>query len=462
MEQQESAKIKGINGYALDVEPIDGIHLHATVSTNSEQPGLVYNASEKNMRVLSLESSEVIAADSLQPQFRSLQVAVEENTLGKTHAVGELLQKQTVSKSDKVHLRPVFGDALPLNNRAVVNEQLETGVVVVDSLFPIVKGQRIAVIGDAKAGKSSFLTQTAIHHLTTTKSIAVFVEIAKRKQDVERLAFRLYQAGVIDRAVIVVADALDNIVLQYLAPFVGCAVAEHFWDQGQDVLLVYDDLATHAKVYREMSLQLGQQPGRESYPADLFYIHASLLERAGRRADTGKSLTAFAVGTTPNDDLTGYFPTNMISTSDGQLVFDLKTMRSGIRPALNIGLSVSRVGGRAQSAYYQNMSEQILQSLSNYSAVETYARFNTKLSVTSQKNLAIGKKLFELFLQDQASSFTLAMQRVMLETVFMSEQPEKLNIAWLKDVIADVVKPETIEKDFRALAKDLLKSNPVV
>jgi proton translocating ATP synthase F1 alpha subunit len=259
-----------------------------------------------------------------------------------------------------------------------------------------------------------------------------------------------------------VADALDNIVLQYLAPFVGCAVAEHFWDQGQDVLLVYDDLATHAKIYREMSLQLGQQPGRESYPADLFYIHASLLERAGRRADTGKSLTAFAVGTTPNDDLTGYFPTNMISTSDGQLVFDLKTMRSGIRPALNIGLSVSRVGGRAQSTYYQNMSEQILQSLSNYSAVETYARFNTKLSVTSQKNLAIGKKLFELFLQNQASSFTLAMQRVMLETVFMSEQPEKLNIAWLKDVIADVVKPETKEKDFRALAKDLLKSNPVV
>lgn len=462
MEQQESAKIKGINGYALDVEPIDGIHLHATVSTDSEQPGLVYNASEKNMRVLSLESSEVVAADSLKPQFRSLQVAVGEKTLGKTHAIGELLQKQTVSKSDKVHLRPVFGDALPLNNRAVVNEQLETGVVVVDSLFPIVKGQRIAVIGDAKAGKSSFLTQAAIHHLTTTKSIAVFVEVAKRKQDVERLAFRLYQAGVIDRAVIVVADALDNIVLQYLAPFVGCAVAEHFWDQGQDVLLVYDDLATHAKIYREMSLQLGQQPGRESYPADLFYIHASLLERAGRRADTGKSLTAFAVGTTPNDDLTGYFPTNMISTSDGQLVFDLKTMRSGIRPALNIGLSVSRVGGRAQSTYYQNMSEQILQSLSNYSAVETYARFNTKLSVTSQKNLAIGKKLFELFLQNQASSFTLAMQRVMLETVFMSEQPEKLNIAWLKDVIADVVKPETKEKDFRALAKDLLKSNPVV
>jgi F-type H+-transporting ATPase subunit alpha len=459
---QESTKqsVNSSNDYILTSGPIEGIHLQATIQAD-DAAALVHKASAQTVQALSLTPDGRIDSQHIKPQFRSLQVQINKDTLGKTHQVYDLLQKESIDKGSELVLQSVFGKALPINKRGLVNQQLETGVTIIDSLFPVVKGQRIAVIGDAKAGKSSMLSQAAIHHLKNSNSIAVFVEIAKRKQDIEKLAFRLYQAGVMDRSIIVVADALDNIVLQYLAPFVGCALAEHYWQQN-DVMVVYDDLATHAKVYREMALQLGMQPGRESYPADLFYVHASLLERAGLNAETGKSLTAFAVATTPNDDLTGYFPTNMISTADGQLVFDLKTMRQGIRPALNIGLSVSRVGGRAQSAYYQNMSERILQSLAAYSEVETHSRFNTKLSVASQKNLAVGRKLFELFIQDLGGTYTLPMQRVMLETIFLSEEPNKLNVSWLKAVIGDVVKPDTKESDYRELAKDLLKSNPEI
>ncbi len=455
-----SAQVVARNGFIVETTSIAGIHLLATVQFADKSLGLVWSVGE-TMQVLLLDETDAVAVGTgLVPLHREVTVPTGNYLLGQTiNAMGRSLDKKPLPKPEK--LMPVFAEAPAFYDRAIVNSQLETGVTLVDTLFPVVMGQRIAILGDSKAGKTTFLTQAAIHQAKQGK-IVVYVAITKHRHDVEKLQYRFYQSGVQKNVILMVADSFDPLPLAYLAPYAGCAIAESFWQAGKDVVVIYDDLSAHAKLYREMSLLLRTNPGREGFPGNMFYTHSSLLERAGKLKHSNASQTVLAAGTTPNGDITGYFSTNLISMTDGQIVFDLATMRKGVKPAVNIGLSVSRVGGRSQDPGFRELSSRVMEELAAYRQASSFSRFGTQLSQSATTQLQLGAKLYELFAQTPDQAFSLPEQRVMLEAVFLTQDIDSLNIGWLKSVIREVVKQNFKDNNYQALAKDLIKSNPVV
>ena len=358
-------------------------------------------------------------------------------------------------------MRPVFATAPGFSERAILDTQLETGVTIVDTLFPIVLGQRIALMGDAKSGKTTFLTQVAINQARQGRAI-VLVLIAKRHTDVEQLVERLDAAGVRDRITIIVADIFDSVIMQWLAPYAGCAVAEELWFGGEDTVVLYDDFSSHAKLYREISLLTGVSPGRESFPGDMFYSHSSLLERAGKLKSNGKSLTALPVAVTPNDDIAGYLSTSLISMTDGQIVFDLNTMHQGVRPAVNVGLSVSRVGGRAQSHSHKAIASEVGKVLARSRQAEQFRHFGTELSREMQSDLFTATLLKTLFNQEPQELFTLFEQQVMIHSAFKGGAQSNFSVGWMKSVIHDIVEANKQNLTPEVLAEQLLISNPAV
>lgn len=358
-------------------------------------------------------------------------------------------------------MRALFTTAPGFADRSILDTQLETGVSIVDTLFPIVLGQRIALMGDAKSGKTTFFTQLAINQARQGRAI-VLVLIAKRHTDVEQLVARLDQAGVRDRITIIVADVFDSVIMQWLAPYAGCAAAEELWFGGEDTVIIYDDFSSHAKLYREISLLTGVSPGRESFPGDMFYTHSSLLERAGKLKSNGKSLTALPVAVTPNDDITGYLSTSLISMTDGQIVFDLNTMHQGVRPAVNVGLSVSRVGGRAQSHDHKALASEVGKVLARSRQAEQFSHFGTELSREMRTDLFTSTLLKTLFNQEPDELFTLFEQQVMMHSAFKGGAQSNFSISWMKSVIHDIVQSNQQNLTAEALAEQLLSSNPAV
>lgn len=324
--------------------------------------------------------------------------------------------KQIASKET----RPLFAKAPGISEREMLNEPLHTGVTIVDSMFPIVKGQRIAVLGDSKSGKTSFLQQLAANQ-APLDTILVFSLIGKKQVDIDSLASYLDKIGVLKRSVIVTANILDSLAQSYMAPYAGCAIAEHFWMTGKDVVVMYDDLSAHAKVYREISLIADANPGRDSYPGDMFYAHSSLLERAGKLKVNGKTLTALPILLTPNDDITAYLPTSIMSITDGQLIFDLTTFRRNIRPALNIGLSVSRVGGRVQTKKQKDLTRSAFKLLADYRQAEEFSHFGSESSEDMKKTLQSGNDLMGVFKQRQQELYTIRQQEALLATVLQAD-----------------------------------------
>ena len=460
---KHSAVVLARNGFIVETGPIEGIHLQATVTFDDGSVGLVWRAADTMQVLLLDEAKGVEVGTKLTPMHREVAVPVGSHLLGQTvDALARPIDQEVKKASVKpTKLMPVFAEAPTFYSRAVVDSQLETGITLVDTLFPIVRGQRIAILGDAKAGKTTFLTQTAIHQAKAGK-LVVYVAIIKHKHDIEKLRYKLYKSGAQKNIVLVVADSFDPLPLTYLAPYGACAIAESFWQDGKDVVVIYDDLSAHAKVYREMALLLRTNPGREGFPGNMFYTHSSLLERAGKLKSTGASQTVLAGGTTPNGDITGYFSTNLISMTDGQIIFDLATMRRGIKPAINIGLSVSRVGGRGQDPEFQALSSRVMEELAAYRRASSFARFGSQLSDAAAAKLKLGAKLYELFGQNPDQEFSLDEQRVLLEAIFLTDDVAALNIGWLKSVIHDVVTRNLKDHDYKSLAKELIKSNPVV
>lgn len=342
---------------------------------------------------------------------------------------------------------PVFAPAPAFSEREMLNEQLETGVTLIDTLFPVVMGQRIAVMGDSKSGKTTFTAQTAVNQAKLGRVI-VFVLIAKRKTEVEQLVEYLRRHDALKQTVLVVADSFDALPLAFIAPYSGCAVAEFFWQTGSDVVIIYDDLSSHAKIYREMALLGETAPGRESYPGDMFYRHSSLLERAGRRKDNKRTLTALPVMTTSNNDITTYLATSLISINDGQLIFDTEEMQRGSMPPINIGLSVSRVGGRAQEKLHKKVAQDIFRSMGDYRRASEFSHFGQELPAEYQSALHLGERVRGFFNQSPDEFFTLREQQVMLRTAFIATDGE-LDLAGIKlgvkKLAASSLEPEKIE-----------------
>ena len=326
-------------------------------------------------------------------------IPVGEGFLGRIiNALGEPIDGQGDIKEDDY--RPIENEAPGIVDRKSVSTPMETGILSIDSMFPIGRGQRELIIGDRQTGKTSIATDTIINQ-KGKDVICIYVAIGQKASSVAKIVSTLTKNEAMDYSIVVSSTASDPASLQYIAPYAGTAMAEYFMHKGKDVLIVYDDLSKHAVAYRALSLLLERSPGREAYPGDVFYLHSRLLERSSRLSDKlgGGSITALPIIETQAGDVSAYIPTNVISITDGQIFLETNLFNSGMRPAVNVGLSVSRVGGAAQTKAMKKASGSIRIDLAQYREMEVFTQFASDLDDATKAQLAHGKALMELLKQ---------------------------------------------------------------
>lgn len=449
-------EIVAANRFILTVTGMPGIMLGSQVVTEDGNLGFVRSIADELVTVDLLTSENAVVGSGIVMYKPELTIAPSRSLLGRV--VDPLLKgldggSPILSKESY----PVFAPAPTFAERVMLNQQLETGVTVVDTLFPIVMGQRIAIMGDAKSGKTSFAAQAAVNQARLGR-IVVFVLIAKRKTDVEQLVDYLETNGTLKNTVIVVADSLAALPLAFLAPYAGAAVAEYFWHNDSDVVIIYDDLASHAKIYREMSLLGDASPGRESYPGDMFYRHSSLLERAGKLKVNQRSLSALPIMTTSNNDITSHLSTSLISITDGQIIFDTEEMQKGSTPPVNVGLSVSRVGGRAQESMQKAMAQDIFTTLASYRQASEFAHFGQELPDQYRQALRLGDRIRTFFNQAPNEFFTLPEQQVMLKTAFLAGD-KMLDMPAVKKAVRKTVNSALASETHSDLAQKMVEKH---
>lgn len=318
--------------------------------------------------------------------------------------LGNPLDGKGAIKTDKE--MPLDIVAPGIIDRQPVKQPLQTGLKAIDSLVPIGKGQRELIIGDRQTGKTAIAIDTIINQKNVPESercICIYVAVGQKNSTVAQVVKTLTDFGAMDYSIVVSATAADPASLLYIAPYAGCAIGEYFMWQGKDVLIVYDDLSKHAQAYRQMSLLLRRPPGREAYPGDVFYLHSRLLERACKlsKENGGGSLTALPIIETQANDVSAYIPTNVISITDGQIYLESSLFLSGVKPAINVGLSVSRVGGSAQRKSMRKVAGTLRIDLSQYQELAAFAQFGSELDKESQRQIAQGQRMSELLKQDQ-------------------------------------------------------------
>lgn len=313
--------------------------------------------------------------------------------------------------------RPIENDAPSIVDRKSVSQPLETGILTIDSMFPIGRGQRELIIGDRQTGKTSIATDAMINQ-KGKDVICVYVAIGQKASTIAKIVNTLTKNGAMEYSIIVCATASDPASLQYIAPYAGTSLAEYFMYQGKDVLIIYDDLSKHAVAYRALSLLLERSPGREAFPGDVFYLHSRLLERSARLKDElgGGSITALPIIETQAGDVSAYIPTNVISITDGQIFLESDLFFSGQRPAVNVGLSVSRVGGAAQTKAMKKAAGSIRIDLAQYREMEVFTQFSSDLDEGTKAQLQYGKSLMELLKQPLTKPLSLHEQVITLVT----------------------------------------------
>ena len=345
------------------------------------------------------------------------------------NALGEPIDgKGDIKEED---YRPIEEDAPGIVDRKSVSTPMETGILSIDSMFPIGRGQRELIIGDRQTGKTSIATDTIINQ-KGKGVICVYVAIGHKASTVAKVVSTLTKHGAMDYSIVVSSTASDPASLQYIAPYAGTAMAEHFMHQGKDVLIVYDDLSKHAVAYRALSLLLERSPGREAYPGDVFYLHSRLLERSSRLSDAlgGGSITALPIIETQAGDVSAYIPTNVISITDGQIFLETNLFNSGMRPAVNVGLSVSRVGGAAQTKAMKKAAGSIRIDLAQYREMEVFTQFSSDLDPATKAQLTYGSGLMELLKQPLCQPLDMAEQVITLWTathkIFLNVEVKKI------------------------------------
>ncbi|MFI5240653.1 MAG: sodium-transporting two-sector ATPase [Candidatus Saccharimonadia bacterium] len=458
-EGKPTGEISAVNRFLVTIKGLRGVAVGSLILMENGDQGMVREVLPDRVTILNLGSEHVQIGTLAVLQEDVLTTPVGESLIGRVvSAIGEPLDgKGPLSAAER---QPLFGTAPGITERSLLGDQLPSGVTLVDLLFPIVLGQRIAVLGDTRSGKSTFLTQLTVNQLGTGR-IVIYVLISKRRVDADNLISRLEATGAIAHTIVVVASVFDSLAQSYLAPYAACAIGEYLWKKGQDVVIIYDDLSSHAKVYREISLLSDVPPGRDSYPGDMFYAHSSLLERAGKLASNGKTLTAIPVVITPNDDITAYLPTSVMSITDGQIIFDLDSFRQGIRPAVNAGLSVSRVGGRAQSHSMKDLSGSLFKSLAKYRQAAEFSHFGSELALESQAELSLGKAIYEAFKQTPEELYTLTEQQLVLGSVVKAGGKVKINIDSLKKQAHELAASVTAESQVEPTIDQLVQNNTI-
>ena len=406
----------------------DGIaHIHGLENCMSgellEFPGGVYgmaqNLEEDLVGAVILGSDQNIReGDTVKRTKRIVEVPVGEAMLGRVvDALGKPIDgKGPINITES---RPVECPAPGIIERAPVNVPLQTGIKAIDSMIPIGRGQRELIIGDRQTGKTAICLDTIINQ-KGTGVVCVYVAIGQKRSTVAQVAETLAKNGAMDYTCIVAATASESAPLQYIAPYAGCSIGEYFMHKGKDVLVIYDDLSKHAVAYRALSLLLHRPPGREAYPGDVFYLHSRLLERAAN-IQNGGSLTALPIIETQAGDVSAYIPTNVISITDGQIFLETELFNSGIRPAVNPGISVSRVGGNAQIKAMKKVAGTLKLAYSQYRELQAFSQFGSDLDADTKKRLNQGERIVEVLKQPQNSPIPVEKQVIIIFAVVSGE-----------------------------------------
>jgi len=380
--------------------------------------GVALNLEEETVGAVILgEYKHIKEGDSVKRTGRILSVPVGEEFIGRVvNALGKQVDDKGEIKSKEFY--PIERIASGVMSREPVSEPVQTGIKAIDSMIPVGRGQRELIIGDRQTGKTAVAVDTIINQ-KGQDLICIYVAIGQKESKVARTVAKLEEYGAMDYTIVVKAGASEPSPLLYVAPYAGVAMAEYFMDKGKDVLIVYDDLTKQAWAYREMSLLLRRPPGREAYPGDVFYLHSRLLERACRlnKDNGGGSITALPIIETQASDVTAYIPTNVISITDGQIYLESDLFNKGIRPALNVGLSVSRVGSAAQVKPMKKVAGKIRTVMAQFKEMEAFAQFASDLDEETKKQISLGQRLVEILKQPQYLPLPVANQVAIIYAV---------------------------------------------
>ncbi len=448
--------------------------------------GMVLNLEEDNVGcILFGESNLIKEGDTVKRTGRVASIPVGEQMLGRViNPLGQPIDERGPIKTEKI--LPIERKALGVIQRQPVKEPLQTGIKAVDAMIPIGRGQRELIIGDRQTGKTAIAIDTIINqkftHSEEAKRLGVkpiyciYVAIGQKSSTVAQVVAKLEEEGAMDYTTVILASASDPSPLQFIAPYAGATLGEFFRDSGRHSLVIYDDLSKHAQAYRQVSLLLRRPPGREAYPGDVFYLHSRLLERASKLSEElgGGSLTALPVIETQAGDVAAYIPTNVISITDGQIYLEPNLFNSGVRPAINVGISVSRVGGNAQIKAMKKIAGRLRLDLAQYRELEAFAKFGSDLDKATQAQLRRGSRLVELLKQGQFVPMAVEKQVVSIfagTNGYLDEIPIKhvqrferefLEMLELKhrDVLTEVAAKkdlsDDLQKKLHAIAKEFL------
>ena len=430
----------------VEVEGMDRAVYGEIVTFENGAKGMVESVEPGRLGIMLFDGAETVGVGTMVTRSgKRAGIPVGDGFLGRViDPLGEPIDGK--GPIEAVGYNPIEKQAPGILERQSVDTPLHTGILAIDSMFPIGRGQRELIIGDRQTGKTSIATD-AILNQKDTGVLCIYVAIGQKASSIARVAEDLKKHGAMSYTTIVAATASDSAPLQYIAPYAGTALAEYFMDKGKSVLIVYDDLSKHAVAYRAISLLLRRSPGREAYPGDVFYLHSRLLERSCRMRDDlgGGSITALPIVETQAGDVSAYIPTNVISITDGQIFLESALFNAGNRPAVNVGLSVSRVGGAAQTKAMKKANSNLRIELAQYKDMESFAQFSSDLDAETRRQLEHGKALTEMLKQplyqpksdaEQVVILTLA-SHGMLDTLPLAEQRAKVN-AFVRSFHADV------------------------
>ncbi len=413
--------------------------------------GIAYNIDEDEIGAILLgEDSQLNAGDEVERTGRVMDIPVGDSLIGRViNPLGEPMDgKGAIAHKQRL---PIERPAHAIMDRSAVTVPLQTGLKVIDALIPIGRGQRELILGDRQTGKTAIAIDTILNQ-QNKNVICVYCAIAQRASSVAKVIARLTENGAMEYTILVVAEGNNSPGLNYIAPYAATSIAEYFMEQGRDVLIVYDDLTHHARAYRELSLLLRRPPGREAFPGDIFYIHSRLLERATHLSDDlkGGSLTALPIIETEAQNISAYIPTNLISITDGQIYLSPKIFELGILPAVDVGKSVSRVGGKAQLAAYRAVTGNLKLAYSQFEELENYARFGTRLDDNTRKIIEHGKRI-RTWLKQQELQPRAVPEQIVVLLALTGKLFENISIEKMQEAEAALV---AISKD---LPEDMIK-----
>ena len=425
--------IKAIGDGVAHIEGLSNAMLNEMIEFPGGVMGLAMNLEEHEVGAVLIGNAATLKeGDTCKTTGRLLQVPVGPGLLGRVvDTLGNPLDGKGPIQATTYY--PVEKIASGIISRQGVNQPVQTGILPIDAMIPIGRGQRELIIGDRSTGKTTIATDTMIAQAQQNKLAeqgklpghrplySIYVAVGQKRATVSRLVAKLEEAGAMEYSIVVVASASDSAAMQYLAPYAGCAMGEYFMDQGQDALIVYDDLSKHAVAYRQVSLILRRPSGREAYPGDVFYLHSRLLERAARinseGGRKGGSLTALPIIETQAGDVSAYIPTNVISITDGQIFLDTDLFYQGVRPAINVGISVSRVGSSAQTQIVKKLAGSVKLDLAQFEELQAFAQFGSDLDAATKAKLERGRRIVELFKQGQYEPKSLGIEVINLYAI---------------------------------------------